>query len=103
MDYCTECKKHYWNKRHECPPLYEFLDKYEMGDDWKDAHKVRAFDAEDAAIAAADEMDSGNGEGATNRTITVRKLGEETETTFSITFDYSVDYYAREITNQTAT
>lgn len=100
MNHCNECKKYYWNKHHECPPLYEYLDKYQMGDNWKDAYKVRAYDAEEAATTAAENMDSGNGEGATNRTITVRKLGEETESTFSITFDYSVDYHAREVLSE---
>lgn len=99
MSYCKTCGKHIWNDYHKCPPAFEVLDVDYTGDDWGDAYTVYDSDHEEAARAAAEEMDNGS-DGPSERTVIVREKGKTEVKQFSITFDYSVDYYARELPAQ---
>jgi len=95
MSYCTKCGDYMiFPERHSCSPKWEVLDADEGGE--KDWTIVHAIDAEDAATKFAERRDDCNGEGPRERTVVVREPGSTEEKEFEITFDYSVDYYARE-------
>jgi len=96
---CPHCGQ--WQPRPNSHSHYrKFLaiDPDYTGDDWYDAYPVCAFDHEDAARDAANEMDSSQGEGANEREIHVRPVDDPSDMRrFNITFDYSVDYFASEV------
>lgn len=96
--HCKACGRYTgWLSAHTCPPEFEVLDHNYTGDDWDDAYKVREADHEDAAQKAAEEMDDSCGEGPHERLLQVRKVGETEVVQVKVTFDYSVDYYARTV------
>jgi hypothetical protein len=95
MSYCKTCGKYMlYPERHTCPPEWEVRDADDCDDsDWE---TVREFDEEDAATKYAEDCDDNGGEGPHERTVLVRKPGASEVKRFAITFDYSVDYSARE-------
>lgn len=98
IGYCKSCGRFsMWLMSHNCPPEFEVIDHGYTGDDWEDAYKVREDDHEGAAKKAAEEMDDSCGEGPHERMLHVRKAGETDVVQVRVTFDYSVDYYARKV------
>lgn len=95
MSDCQDCGN-YMFSFHRCPPEWEARDADDCDDeDWE---IVREHDAEDAARKYAEDSDDNGGEGPHERNVLVRKKGSTDVTRFEITFDYSVDYYAKEVT-----
>jgi hypothetical protein len=106
MKRCEKCKAWVYEGNttlmgnpHKCAPEYEVINEWDKGD-WDEAIIVHAYDYDDAATKAAEDFDSSCGEGASERILDVRKVGEPEIKRFNISFDYSVDYHANE-TNQT--
>lgn len=104
IERCRKCDKMLFGlekTHHICPPEFEVIEEDSFdGDntDWeKTACKIYAYDHEDAAKECADELDSGSGEGASDRTFYVRDKKTLTIKKFSISHDYSVNYYAHEV------
>jgi len=93
---CKTCGAHFVTVAHRCPPLFLALDPECSGFDWSDAYHVYAYDAESAARKAAKKMDDSWGDGGHERDILIKDTNGKT-TKWTITFDYSVDYYAKEM------
>ena len=96
MNYCPTCGKstHFAGKHHKCPPEWEVRDADDCDEsDWQ---IVREYDEDDAARRYASDSDNDCGEGPHERTVLVRAPGSTEAKRFSITFDYSIDYYAHE-------
>ncbi|MDR5800604.1 hypothetical protein [Caballeronia sp. LZ001] len=94
MSYCPICDGFLSSFGHTCPPLWEVCDAEDCDDqDWQ---TIREIDAEEAAREYAGKADSDSGGGPHERTVLVRAPGSTDVKRFFITFDYSIDYYARE-------
>lgn len=99
---CKTCGEHFVTIARRCPPLFLALDPECSGDldcsspDWSEAYHIYAYDAESAARKAAKKMDDSWGEGGHERDILIKDTNGKT-TKWAITFDYSVDYYAKEM------
>jgi hypothetical protein len=92
--YCSECGAYALTLAyHRCPPAWQVRDADDCDDD--DIVTIKAHEADEAAEKYAKQSDSDGGEGPNERTVLVRKAGEEWQR-FKITFDYSIDYYANE-------
>lgn len=100
MSYCETCRDFYYNllsdAPHRCAPEHKYL-IVENGGDWDTASSVHAYHADTAARKAAEMDDDDGGEGPSEKTILIKDPGG-TITKWSITFDYSVDYSAHEVT-----
>ncbi|WP_186275819.1 hypothetical protein [Burkholderia gladioli] len=95
MSDCPKCGHWIGMFVHACPPAWEVRDADDCDDqDWT---SVCAHDEDAAATFYADQLDSRMGEGPHARTVLVRKPGENAAARYSVTFEYSIDYSAREV------
>jgi hypothetical protein len=93
---CLVCKEYHYTDQ-KCLPIFLVSHEYYLGDKEKE---VRANDHEEAAEKYAkyynDSGDYPMMNGEPEITIQVRKYDEEKRTTFIVTAEPSIDYYAKE-------
>lgn len=92
---CEICGAYAVTESHRCPPIFLCIDLENEREDWDDAWKIHAYEADRAAEKAAEKMDD-DGDGPSEREISV-KDPEGNITKWSISFDYSVDYSATKV------
>ena len=98
---CSKCDEYIyeWKPPHICSPEYEVIEE-DIFDgantDWDEAYKIYDYDHEGAAAKCAEKINDDIGEGACDRVFYVRDKKTLTVKKFSMTHDYSVNYYAHD-------